>query len=151
MHHRCDEERRLFHEYVAEALPSARERVLEWDAQLMPHPCTGWEVFATATYGGRGTLGLCWEMSPTAEFGHECTVATGLWLAAHSALTVNGMSLNGWEPRIRAAFPWLCAPIVAADKYLEPPGGNPYHVGFYQGAHWMWAFQQKQCWAGWPE
>lgn len=25
-----------------------------------PHLCTGWEVFATATYDGQATLGLCW-------------------------------------------------------------------------------------------
>ena len=28
----------------------------EW----FPHLCTGWEMSATATYGGRATLGLCW-------------------------------------------------------------------------------------------
>jgi len=28
--------------------------------QACPYLCTGWEVFATATYDGKATLGLCW-------------------------------------------------------------------------------------------
>lgn len=40
----------------ADLVEIAEDTWREW----WPHPCQGWEVLPTATYGGRATLGLCW-------------------------------------------------------------------------------------------
>lgn len=67
----CDEEwfalpeyqRAHLHLYAVASVGAPEEQVQGlWDAicRRWPHPCQGWEVLPTATYGGRATLGLCW-------------------------------------------------------------------------------------------